>query len=65
MEEWIKNFGSSKEEAVALRQMDQRIWVIWFWTDPYESTEKEYSMQKAVIQICKVAEKLGTCGDNG
>lgn len=45
--------------------MGQRICIGRFSTGPYELVAPEYSRQNSIIQIHKVAEDLGTCGENG
>lgn len=65
LDEWIKDSGSSKEEAVALGHVDQRTWGIRFWAVPFESIEQEHSRQKDIIHTYEAAEELGPCGDGG
>lgn len=35
MKEWAKNFGSSKEEAAAVGQVGQKIWVLRVLSQPF------------------------------
>lgn len=35
MKEWAKNFGSSKEEAAAVGQVGQKIWVMRVLSQPF------------------------------